>query len=225
MISDPTARHPVLSVAPTDNRRRGLTLLEVMIAMFVMAVCLLGFLDAFLSGRRVAEESVLEAASTTVISGLIEQMKMIDFDEGTPIRTTDSEQATYDAFPGASAKTAPYIRVRLNQHQVTWLQCVENTNTASPQGPTTTPTSLAGLNSARRNTIGPLALSSVAGTTSQPLTLNLWVWVDHIAGNDVSEARVITVVYAFDVNEGSTTRTLIRRLAFVRTAFGRRNNS
>ena len=194
-----------------------------MIAMFIMGAFMLGFLDTFLHSRRLAEGSVLEAASTTVISGLVEQMKMLDFDTQTPITATDSEQALYDAFPGPTTKTAPYIRIRLNQSQATWLQCLYNTNTSAPLAPTSTPTSLAALDPARRNVIGPLELSSTTGTRSQPLTLQLWIWVDSISGNDVSEARVVTIVYAYNVAEGNNTRTFIRRLAFVRTPFGPRN--
>lgn len=207
---------------PVYIGNKGLTILEVMVAMFLMATFMLGFLDTFLQSRRTTEETVMQSAATAMVYGLIEQMKGLNYSSGLPITATDSEQALYDAFPGSTSKTVPYIRMRLNQDQVTWLQCVYNTDSSTYAAPTTTPTSIASLDSTMRNTIGPLKLSNVSGATSQPLQLYVWVWVDTIANSssDVSDAKAVTLVYAYQVSTGRGTKTIIKRETFVTTLFG-----
>jgi prepilin-type N-terminal cleavage/methylation domain-containing protein len=202
--------------------RRGLTLLEVMVAMLLMALVLLGFLDTFIQSRRITEGSVMQMAAVTVVAGLVEQMKMLDYDTSMPAAETDSEQAARDAFPAAAAKAAPYIRVRLNQDQATWLQCANNIDASTFTAPTKAPASTSSLDQAKKNTIGPLALSSVSGAKSQALNLALWIWVDALTGNDVADAKCVTLVYAYDFNDGTRVRTVIKREVFVRTPFGTR---
>jgi prepilin-type N-terminal cleavage/methylation domain-containing protein len=202
--------------------RRGLTLLEVMVAMQLMALVLLGFLDTFIQSRRITEGSVMQMAAVTVVAGLVEQMKMLDYDISMPATQTDSEQADHDAFPGTVAKAVPYIRVRLNQDQATWLLCVNNIDSSTFTAPTEAPASTSTLDQAKKNTLGPLALSSVPGAKSQALKLDLWVWVDALTGNDVAEAKCVTLVYAYEFNDGTRVRTVIKREVFVRTPFGAR---
>lgn len=215
--------HTAHSSAPAARSARGfrslraLTLVETMFAMTLMATTLLGFLGAFIQSRRVTESSVLHAAATSLVYGIIEQIKTFDYTELVPSTTTDADQATYDAFPG-SGKAAPYIRVRLNQDQVTWLQC-KTTGGAPTSRPSesATATSL----SVPDNVIGPLALSSVSGTSSQPLTLHVWLWIDEIpdVSRDVSDVKKVTVVYSYSYVDGARTRTVIDREVFLRTRY------
>jgi Tfp pilus assembly protein PilV len=195
-----------------------MTLVEAAIALTMMAVFLLGFLGTFLQSRRLTEGSVMDSVATSLMYGLVEQMKELSYDTMLPISgAVDPDQAVYDAFPG-SGKSLPYIRVRLNRDQATWLQCTFNTNTAALSAPQEAPSSTSTLDAAMCNTVGPLALSSVSGGTAQQLTLKVWVWVDAIANNaqDVADAKCVTLVYAYDVNVGGRTRTMIKRETFIR---------
>lgn len=205
----PTLRH----------KQRALTLVEVMVAMTLMATVLLTFISAFIQSRRITESSVLHAAATSLVYGIIEQVKTFDYTTLVPSTSTDSEQTTYDAFPtlgSGSGKSAPYIRVRINQDQVTWLQC--NTTDSAP---TARPTSTASLSSAYENVVGPLSLSTVSGTTSQALTVHLWVWIEQIADSsrDVSDVKQITFIYSYSYLDGRSTRTVIDREVFLRTRY------
>lgn len=197
---------------------RALTLVETMFAMTLMATTLLGFLGAFIQSRRVTESSVLHAAATSLVYGIVEQIKTFDYTSLVPSTTTDPDQTTYDAFPGSSSKAAPYIRVRLNQDQVTWLQC-KTTGGAPTSRPSesATATSL----DVPDNVIGPLALSSVSGTSSQPLTLHVWMWIDQIPDvtRDVSDVKKITLVYSYTYVDGARTRTAVDREVFLRTRY------
>ena len=86
---------------------KGLTLVEVMVALVLMATVMVGFIASFIQSRRVTESNVLHAAATSMIYGIIEQMKQLDYSTLLP---------NYEVDPFAPvATTPPYIRVRLNQ--------------------------------------------------------------------------------------------------------------
>ena len=206
-----------------SQRENGTTLIEVMIAMIILTTMLIGFLGAFVQSRRVTEDSVMHAAASSLVYGMIEQIKGFDYTTLLPSTVVDANQATKDSFAGSVSKTPPYVRVRVNQDQVTWLQCVYTTAAGTPQGPTTTPapTATAASLGVPDNVIGPLALSNVDGATSQSLRMNVWLWIDEIpdAERDVTEVKRITVVYRYTYNDGQRERTAIDREVFLRTRY------
>jgi type II secretory pathway pseudopilin PulG len=189
----------------TDRPRvRGLTLVEVMVSMTLMATVMVGFIGSFIQSRRVTESNVLHAAATSMAYGIIEQIKQLDYSTLLP---------NYEVDPFAPvAKTPPYIRVRINQSTVVWLKVVHTAAPGTPRGPTTT---------AIQNYIGAIPLSTVTGSTSQQINLDVWVWIDEIpdTANDVSEVKKITVVYTYSFVDGSATRTVRDREVFLRTRF------
>jgi len=196
---------------------RALTLVEIMVAMTLLATVMAGFLAAFVQSRRISESSVMHAAASSLIYGLVEQMKGLDYNTLLPSAVADAQ--------APASSSPPYIRVRLNQDEVVWLQTVHTAadDPDGPQAPTTTPaaTATAASLGAIDNVVGPLPLSSIGGASSQPLTMRIWVWVDEIpdADNDVSEVKKVTLVYAYDYLDGRTTRTAIDREVFLRTRF------
>src|SRR5688572_11317690 len=52
------------------SRRRGLTLVEVMVSLMLLAGVMVCFLAAFMQSRRMTEGSVLNAACTSLVYGL-----------------------------------------------------------------------------------------------------------------------------------------------------------
>mgnify|MGYP001009378994 CR=1 FL=1 len=96
-------------------------------------------------------------------------------------------------------------------------------NAPDPQAPTTTPAPsvTAASIGAISNNIGSLPLSTVTGSLSQDINLDLWVWIDEIpdSTNDVSEVKKITIVYTYSYVDGRTTRTIRDREVFLRTRF------
>ncbi|MBL9189738.1 MAG: prepilin-type N-terminal cleavage/methylation domain-containing protein [Opitutaceae bacterium] len=201
--------------ARPHRRTAGLTLVEVMVALLLMASVMVGFITAFIQSRRVTESSVLHAAATSIVYGIIEQIKQLDYTSLLP---------NYEVDPFAPvAKTPPYVRVRINQSTVVWLKVVHTAAPGAPQAPTVTPapTATAASVGAIQNFIGSLPLSTVTGTTSQEINLDLWVWIDEIpdAANNVSEVKKITVVYTYSYIDGRATRTIRDREVFLRTRF------
>ena len=72
-----------------SSRTRGLTLVEIMVALLLMASLMVGFITAFIQSRRVTESSVLHAAATSVVYGIIEQIKGLDYTTLLPNYETD----------------------------------------------------------------------------------------------------------------------------------------
>lgn len=209
---------PAIPVPPHRPTDRGLTLVEVMVSITLMATVMLGFIGTFLQSRKTSEASVLQSASTSLVYGLIEQMKGLDYTTLVP---------SYDTDPFAPAgKTPPYMRLRIHQDLTVWLMVTHTRSTdadPTPKAPLTcpAPTATAASVGAIDNFIGNIPLSTVTGTASQDLSLNLWVWIDEIpdTAKDVSDVKRITVVYTYSYLDGSTTRTARDMEVFLRTRY------
>lgn len=205
---------------PYSSRGRsgGLTLVEVMVSITLMAGVMLGFISTFFQSRKASESSVLQSASTSLVYGLLEQMKGLDYTTLLP---------SYETDPFApSGKTPPYIRLRIHQDLTVWLmvrhtRATDDPNT--PKAPLTCPApgATAASVNAIDNFIGSIPLSTVTGTASQELSLNLWVWIDEIpdTSKDVSEVKRVTVVYTYSYLDGGTTRTVRDMEVFLRTRY------
>lgn len=210
VTSAPPLSHPT---GVSSRAIAGLTLVEVMVSITLMAGVMLSFISAFLQSRRVTESSVLHAAATSMMYGIIEQMKQLDYTTQLPSYETDPYAPT--------GKTPPYFRVRLNQSNVTWLRVVYTAAGSTPQGPTTTPAPNASATSvgAIDNFLGSIPLSTVTGTSSQQINLNIWVWIDEIPDGDASDVKKLTIVYTYSYLDGSTERTIRDREVILRTRF------
>ena len=207
----------------SKNREHGLTLVEVMVSLTLMATVMLSFISAFVQSRRVTESSVLHAAATSMVYGIVEQIKQLDYATLLPNYEIDPF-----APAGAGAPVPPYVRVRINQSTVKWIQVVHTPapadgSTPTPAAPTTlpAPTATAASVGAVDNFIGAIPLSTVTGTTSQQINLNLWVWIDEIpdSSNDVSEVKKVTIIYTYSYMDGSRERFIRDREVFLRTRF------
>jgi hypothetical protein len=192
-------------------------------AMSLLSSVLLGLLGTFVQSRRTTEASVMHAAATSLVYGVIEQIKGLDYATLVPSTVVDPQQTVMDAFPGATAKAPPYLRVRINQDQATWLQCLSSASASTSTAPKETPPASATAASlgVPDNVIGPLELSSVTGATSQPITLRLWLWIDEMAdlSRDAADVKRVTLVYSYTFIDGQRTRTAIDREVFIRTRF------
>ena len=209
---------PALSSASQQRVRSaqaGVSLVEVMMSMLLLATVLLGFLGTFIQSRRLTESSVMHAAATSLVYGIIEQIKGADYTTLLPSTAVDPD--------APSGTTPPYIRVRINQDLTVWLQTVYTTAPGTPAAPATTPAPEVTAVSldAIDNFIVPLPLSTATGTTSQQLAMNFWIWIDEIpdSSRDVTEVKKVTVVYTYTYNDGNRVRTIRDREVFLRTRY------
>jgi hypothetical protein len=199
----------------TRKALSGFTLLEVMVAGILLAMGLMAFLGSFIQSRRVTEASVMHAAATSLVYGLVEQMKGLDYTTLVPSTVVDPD--------APSSSTPPYIRLRVNQALTVWLRVVYTPAPGVPAAPTSTPAPEATAASlgAIDNIIPALPLSTATGAQSQSMAMTLWLWVDEFPDvtRDVKEVKRITVVYSYTYNDGLRTKTVRDREVFVRTRF------
>lgn len=216
---------PEASPARPLRRRRGVTLVEVMFALFIQATVMLAIMGSFIQSRRVTESTVLHAAASALVYGLIEQIKQLDYSTLLPNYESDPSVPTSG---GSPTVTPPYIRLRISQSKVVWLKVVHTAATEAvpyptPLAPTTTPapTATAASVGAVDNYIGSIPLSTVTGTASQQINLNMWVWIDEIPSetDEVSEVKKITVVYTYSYMDGRLERIVRDREVFLRTRY------
>jgi hypothetical protein len=250
----PHTSHPPASDAGSDShavrlsartgmtgpdQSRALTLVEVMISLFFLGMVMLGLIGNFVQSRRISESTVLHAAVTSLLYGVIEQVKELDYYSLLPNYETDPSVPVVSGEPIADP---PYIRVRLNQEDIIWIMVVhtpvtdEDATTTTipyPQGPTTTPAVnlVAADVGAIDNFTGEIALSTVTGTTSQRVNLNIWMWIDEISNKgtwsgegtqpepDTSNVKKITIIYTYQYRDGNVTRTVRDREVILRTPF------
>jgi type II secretory pathway pseudopilin PulG len=227
-VKDQTTTIRRLAWPKNPRTCKGVTLLEALISLTVMAMVMMGFIGSFVQSRRVTEASVLHAAATSVIYGIIEQMKGFSYTDALPYLGTETDPTATD--PNDPANTPPpCIRVRINQETIRWLRVryspAPATGDPTPFAPTTTPaTSALAANvgtggGAIDNWIGAIPLSTVTGTTSQQINLNLWVWVDEVPDTHATELKKITIVYTYLYQDGGTTRTVRKREVFLRSRY------
>ncbi len=205
------------------HSKRGITLVETMVSLSIFAMFMAGFIGTFMQSRRLTESSVLHAACTSVVYGIIEQIKQLDYPNSLPSLVADPTDPLNT--------TPPFLRVRINQKDIAFLKVkytpAPTSGSPTPQAPTTTPdpTALAAdvIGAAYDNNINGIAMSTVTGTTSQALNLQIWIWVDEIPAlaDDVSEVKKVTIVYTYSYLDGSRTRTIRNREVFLRTRYDR----
>jgi hypothetical protein len=187
-----------------------------MVSLLLLSAFMVCFLGTFVQSRRMTESSVLNAACTSLVYGLIEQMKGLSYTTILPSYDIDT------AAPDDIENNPPYIRLRVHQDKTVWLRVVHTTG-GTLQAPTTTPpiNATAASVGAIDNFLGSVPLSTVTGTAAQELSLNLWIWIDEIPDptKDVSEVKKITVVYTYSYQDGGNTRTIREREVFLRTRY------
>lgn len=185
--------------------------------MTLLALFMLGFLGAFLGSRQLTETNVMHAAATSIVYGVVEQIKQLDYATAVPSVAAD---------PGdPNSTTPPYVRVRINQNTMKWLRVVYTDTSATPRGPLTTPAPTATAASvgggAIDNNIGALPLSTVPGVRAQSIDLNLWIWIDEIpdVANDVADVKRVTIIYTYTYRTAGGSRTIRNREVFLRTRY------
>jgi hypothetical protein len=231
--------HPAHLSAPDRIRQsRALSLVEVMCSLFILGLVMLGLIGNFVQSRRVTEGAILHAAATALVYGMIEQIK--DLDYATMLPNYEADPSVPKDANNQPTVTPPYIRLRLNQDKIVWLKVVHTTPTDEddatasilpPQGPSSTPAPTATVAGALDNWLGSIPLSTVTGSMSQQINLNMWVWIDDISNKgvwaaenvqpkpDCADIKKITVIYTYSYQDGSKTRTIRDREVVLRTPY------
>jgi prepilin-type N-terminal cleavage/methylation domain-containing protein len=212
-------------------RQRGVTLIESMMALLIFGAVMLTVLGSFLRSREGSEAAVLHAAATSLVYGIIEQLRQVPYDQ-MPNLSTDPFEIDANGTSIPNTTPAPMVRVRINQDLVKWMRVRHkiwpaNTPPTSWWGPRVTPAPsavrasvggpVADNGEALDNLILDLPLSQISGTNSQALDLNFWIWVEEIPDDYTPRVKRITIVYTYEYMHGGTKRTVRDREVFLLT--------
>lgn len=219
---------------------RGMTLIEVVIALSILALTLGGILAALIQSRRLTEGSVIQNSAMTVVQGYLEQIKNMDL--------KDVVNANIDPSAGGVPNLAASFAIptRFKEPPASGTDDgVDSlwTTAGSPPNPSTlTP----GVNPG--NAVDNLKdfpdVSGSSGTalswstqwpgaTAPPTTnvmtctayptdlhLNIWVWVQDLTGTTPNAKLVygITMIYTWQYQDGNKTRYVMGTIHSIRSA-------
>jgi hypothetical protein len=217
-----------------------MTLVEVAIALSILALSLGGILAALIQSRRLTEGSVSQNSALTIVQGYVEQMKNMEL--------MQIVNSTTDPASGgiASLGSSFSIPTRYKEPPATGSDDgldPLNTSTGAPPSlssitPGVTPSGVvdnlkdfsdnSGLQGAATawSTIWPGAKnyptpsSLVQTSTAYPgdLHLNMWVWVQDLSGGNAANVYGITVIYTWQFTDGAKVRYLTGTVRSIRSA-------
>ncbi len=230
------------SLRASGNRIKGMTLLEVAIALSILALSLGGILAALVQSRRLTEGSVSQNTALTIVQGYVEQMKNMELKDivnaatdpasgGTPnLGTSFSILTRYKEPPSSGAddgldplqtSTGTPPALSTLTPGVTPSGVVDNLkdfpdNSGLQGAATAWSTTWSGAQNY------PTPSSLVQTSTAYPgdLHLNMWVWVQDLSGTTSNAAEVygITVIYTWQYKDGAKIRYLMGAVRSVRSA-------
>jgi prepilin-type N-terminal cleavage/methylation domain-containing protein len=216
---------------------RGMTLIEVMIAMLVLSISILGLLAALMQTRRVAETSIANDTAAIIVQSYMEQIKALPVD-------VMSNKANGGPGPGTSFA----LPTESSMGRADPLQ----TSTGTPPllsslTPGTTPVSPSGafvINDNLKdfpvqnggNPVGTARTWPVAWPNARTYSyssgvdtgtpysgdfyINMWVWITDLSGTSANAANVygITIIYTWQSREGGRVRYGVDEIRSIRSA-------
>jgi prepilin-type N-terminal cleavage/methylation domain-containing protein len=232
--------HPSSSSA--RRGARGLTLIEVVIALSILALSLGGILAALMQSRRLTEGSVIQNSAMTVMQGYVEQIKNMELKDvvhadkdpaagGVPVLGASFAIPTRFKEPPTSGTddgldylwTTPGSPPALSTLTlgVTPAGVVDNLKDfPDVSGSTGTALAWSTLWPGARNV--PTPDPNVKTSTAYPtdLHLNIWVWVQDLTGTTANAAQVygITTIYTWQFQDGNKTRYIMGTVRSIRSA-------
>lgn len=226
----------------TPHRQRGLTLIEVTVALSILVLLMAGIFATLMQSRRLTESSIGQNAALTLVQGYMEQLKTM------PLK--DVVHANVDpAAGGVPDLTVSYdIPTRFKEPPASGTDDGTDpltTSTGTPPAlssitPGVTPTGVkdnlknfAVSTSTRPAAVAwstlwpgaqnyPTPSTTVQTSTAYPsdMQINLWIWIQDLSGTTTYAADVygITIIYTFRSNLGGSVRYHTGSIRSVRSA-------
>ncbi|HUJ43932.1 MAG TPA: prepilin-type N-terminal cleavage/methylation domain-containing protein [Opitutaceae bacterium] len=232
--------HPSLGFA--RRGARGMTLIEIVLALSILALSLGGILAALLQSRRLTEGSVIQNSAMTVVQGYMEQIKNMDLCTvvnsggkdpsagGVPLLTNSYTIATRYKEPptsGADDGTDPLLTTPGGPPDLSTLTpgvtpsgVVDNLKDFPDNtGPAGTALAWSTLWPGARSF--PTADPNVKTSTAYPtdLHLNIWVWVQDLTATTPNATMVygITMIYTWQYQDGNKTKYIMGTVRSMRS--------
>ncbi len=176
------------------SSQSALTIVEVMVALGVLAMLMFGLFAALLQSRRLTEASIYQNSANTIIQGYIEQMKNMEFEElSRAIIPTRLDDITMDTLTPSALPIINPSAVVLG---------------TIPSGVT--------------DNVKTVDVNNTPTISTDDLTLHIWIWVqglDSPAAASLAQARVlgITMVYVWEHRDGSQMRRFLGNVRTIRS--------
>ena len=168
--------------------RRGLTLVECMVSLSILAFMLLSLLQVLIHSRRTTEESIAQASTLTAIEGYMEQMKSMDYDD---LPTSEATNPSSD----------PEVPTLLDQTTSDTIYLSWGSPPATLPDTGSSPTGAV-------DNVRLLDINNTPATEADDLKINIWTWVSDLTGTatDVESCKAITLIYTWEFTDGARTR-------------------
>lgn len=185
---------------------RAFSLVEVAVGMGLITMTMLGIIAALLQSRRLTESSIGQNAVVTVVQGYLEQMKNMEF-ASLPYTSGGT------VYAGGGA-TAAQIPTRLNESTTDPLTI--STGAIPAMSAVTWANGLSGVVDNNRT----VDINQTLTNTADDLPLKLWVWIQDVSDASVSatQVRAITIIYQWQVKDGSRIRILKASVRTIRSS-------
>ena len=208
--------------APLTARRtrndRALTLVEVMFASGILAMVMLGVLQAMLQSRRMTEGSIRQGTCSSVVQGYMEQIKSLKYattlnalpssPSATPGSGTLYDWQHYAGTPGTDDPNPTLVLKDSYQ---------ADTNICLAYGPA--PTSLPDVSTLPTDVSKHSESVDIdnVNSTSDNCILDMWVWINPMTGTNLQDCKSIVIVYQYSVKDGGRTRYFTDMIRTVRS--------
>ncbi len=216
-----------------------MTLVEVMIAMCVLALAAGGVYASLMQSRRLTEGSVVQNSALTIVQGYVEQMKNMELDRligdttgtGTHVLNTSSfaiptrsDDSTLDVIntstgspPSMSTLTPGTTPSGVTDNLKNFDILKDSTDTTMTD---TSDTSYAYTGKVNWNTVWPNATTFPATQVGRnDLKLNVWCWLSDLSASGSTAQKVfgITVIYTWQYRDGGRVKYIMGTVRAIRS--------
>ena len=116
------------------NSQSGMTILEVMMAVLVVATCLIGMIQAVTLGSEMVATARRQTLAAQIIAHELESLRAVDWGTISNLSDSDSD-CDLSSKPSASLKWKSGLSYRVRDlviYNNQWYRCITNTNSQNP---------------------------------------------------------------------------------------------
>lgn len=186
--------HPTSLATPARLRVRGMTLVEIFVALCVIALISTSLISASVLTRRLTEVAVYQSSVAAIMQGYLEQIKNMPYDM-LPISPPASTSMTTGTYVASNTLATQKDDVTADPLILSPLPVL----TVASLSPPTVPTAV-------YDNVKVFDVNRAAD-----LTIHIWVWIEDKTpggfGTATQQAKALTILYMWQIRDGTTTRS------------------
>jgi type II secretory pathway pseudopilin PulG len=197
-MQPPTSLLPPLRLR--RSRQGGFTLVEALVATFILAQFCMGLLSVLVQSRQLTEGSIRQGATLALFQGHLEQLRNIDYS-----RLTVS--------PADPPDTPVTIPTALDGGGSVPLTLSVGTPPATVPAVGTTPPGAV-------DNLRVVDLNHTPDNPADDVSVNVWVWITDLASGDATAtpAKSILMIYTWEARDGKNVRTFRKSIGTIRSS-------